>query len=613
MTKVNCPFCGDLHGVDWLAHCLGGQALVLIGEISMRQVQPAEAARRLRAMADSTDQAVHAAEATSGTKNPGESHELAASRVERSSVAASICSGHREGRVGSGSRKASVTNSKGLSSAESGDFQTPLDVARTICRIVKRAGLRPLSIVEPTCGTGAFVQAAIEIFPEATEILAVDANPLHVERVKQSVAPLVRPGLRLSILEKNFFSFDWCKHVSGLPRPLLILGNPPWVTSAALGAIGSENLPDKRNIDGLRGIEALTGRSNFDISEWMLRESLDWICGGVGMMAVLCKTSVARKVLVSTWKTRRPIGPCATYAIDARGIFDASVDACLLVLHAGSSIGAMECDEYSSLESLAPTRRIALRDAHLVADLEKYDRWVSLLSRGAANWRSGVKHDCSKLFELTRDGDQFVNGLGERVSLEPDRVFPLLKSSDLARGRRPRRWLALPQFGMSDEPVALARAAPIFWAYLERHGALLDKRASSIYRNRPRFSIFGVGPYSFAMWKVAISGLYKSLRFALVPPHEGRPVMLDDTCYFYPCSSEDEARSLMVLLGSNPALEFLTARIFWDAKRPITAALLNSLDLPAVAQTLGMDAKVCIAFGQKQRIGYGNARQPTLF
>ena len=34
---------------------------------------------------------------------------------------------------------------------------------------------------------------------------------------------------------------------------------------------------------------------------------------------------------------------------------------------------------------------------------------------------------------------------------------------------------------------------------------ILDNRKSSIYNKRPRFSIFGIGDYSFSKWKVAIS------------------------------------------------------------------------------------------------------------
>ena len=102
------------------------------------------------------------------------------------------------------------------------------------------------------------------------------------------------------------------------------------------------------------------------------------------------------------------------------------------------------------------------------------------------------------------------------------------------------------------------------------------------------FAVFGVGAYSFAPWKVAISGLYKRLRFRVLGPVAGKPQVLDDTGYALPCASEAEARYLLELLESRPAREFFGARVFWDAKRPITAGLLNQLDLAKLGVELGL-------------------------
>ena len=486
------------------------------------------------------------------------------------------------------------TRDTSLRSGEFGDFQTPLELARAVCQAVRRTGLRPASIVEPTCGRGSFLQAAVEAFPEVVRVVGVDANAAHVDAARQALrassvssSSRASPRAEVSIERGCFFSFDWRAALTALPRPLLVLGNPPWVTNSALGSLGSENRPARRNLDGLRGIEALTGKSNFDVSEWMLRESLDWIAAdreGQGALAVLCKTSVARKVLLCAWKAGYPLGSCSLRRIDARESFGVRVDACLLMIGMGGPAAAQRCGDYPSLAAAAPSRWLGLREGELVSDLESWDRWSALRARSAPGWRSGVKHDCSALFELARAGERFTNGLREPVAIEPERVFPLLKGSDLARGRAPARWLVLPQLRVSEDPGALRVSAPALWAYLCAHGERLDRRASSIYRRRPRFSIFGVGPYSFAPWKVAISGLHKSLRFSLVGPHEGRPVLFDDTCYFLPCASEPEARAALELLQSEPAAQFLGARAFWDAKRPITAGLLNSLDLSALAR-----------------------------
>jgi hypothetical protein len=98
--------------------------------------------------------------------------------------------------------------------------------------------------------------------------------------------------------------------------------------------------------------------------------------------------------------------------------------------------------------------------------------------------------------------------------------------------------------------------------------------------------MFGVGAYSFTPWKVAVSGLYKRCAFMLVGPHEGCPVMLDDTCYFLPFETKDEAREVCSLLRSDLARDFFTARVFWDAKRPISKSVLQKLDLAALRRAV---------------------------
>jgi len=143
------------------------------------------------------------------------------------------------------------------------------------------------------------------------------------------------------------------------------------------------------------------------------------------------------------------------------------------------------------------------------------------------------------------------------------------------------------QRSMGEDTHQIAAQAPLTWNYLESHADALDARSSSIYRKRPRFSIFGVGDYSFAPWKLCISGFHKTLNFVSVGPAAGKPVVVDDGCYFLPCGSEEEAGQLAELLNAKEARGFFEAFVFWDAKRPITAGLLAQLDLDALAAERG--------------------------
>src|SRR5262249_47090356 len=144
----------------------------------------------------------------------------------------------------------------------------------------------------------------------------------------------------------DFFTTDWAHIFSQLSEPILVIGNPPWVTNAALATINGENLPLKSNFQGFSGLDAITGKSNFDISEWILIHLLEQMQGRQAILAMLCKTSVARRVLTHAWKNRFPLDQAKIYMIDAKRYFQVAVDACLLLCKTGVPNTNMSCDVY---------------------------------------------------------------------------------------------------------------------------------------------------------------------------------------------------------------------------------------------------------------------------
>ncbi len=486
-----------------------------------------------------------------------------------------------------------------------GDFQTPISLARRVCLLVKESGFDPASIIEPSCGLGAFLQASLETFPRAKSIFGLEINPRYVKLAGEKIRSFLCPEKSIKIRSGDFFHFNWRDILRNMPAPLLVLGNPPWITSAELGRISGWNIPPKENSDRLRGIDAITGKSNFDVSEWMLRENVKWITEKGGVLAVLCKTSVARKVLAYAWKNSLPLSCASLFHIDTRSLFGAAVDACLLLASSLSpQAGENTCRVYDSLEATSSSGEFGWDNKQLIANVSLYRQWSFLSAKGLKGWRSGIKHDASKIFELQRRQGKWVNGFDETVDVEPEVVYPLLKSADLSKGHSPKHWLIIPQKNMQENTANLRKKAPKAWSYLNDHASVLNSRKSSIYRNRPPFSIFGVGPYTFAPWKVAIAGLYKKLRFRVVSSFQGKPVVFDDTCYFFPCRSEEECSLLCDLLTSKPAQEFLESLIFWDAKRPITASVLNRLDIHALACTLGKQCALANELAKRQTVDY---------
>jgi hypothetical protein len=157
-----------------------------------------------------------------------------------------------------------------------------------------------------------------------------------------------------------------------------------------------------------------------------------------------------------------------------------------------------------------------------------------------------------------------------------------LKGSRVGSGKGwDNRFVIVTQERVGGDTSYIENEFPKTWRYLTLHADKLDGRKSVIYKKNPRFSVFGVGEYTFKPWKIAICGLYKKLSFSLVSPIEGKSVVFDDTVYFLSFDLEQEALEALDRLQSKPVLDAISSMIFWDEKRPIKATILNAIDWAA--------------------------------
>jgi hypothetical protein len=62
--------------------------------------------------------------------------------------------------------------------------------------------------------------------------------------------------------------------------------------------------------------------------------------------------------------------------------------------------------------------------------------------------------------------------------------------------------------------------------------------------------------------------------------------MLDDTCYFLPRDSAQQAALVVSLLNDPISLRFISALMFEDAKRPITKKVLQRMSLCAILRAV---------------------------
>lgn len=465
---------------------------------------------------------------------------------------------------------------------ELGDFQTPIELARQVCSTLKSHSNCFKTIIEPTCGIGNFLISAIDEF-QPPKSIGIDINTIYINETKKRLAKLTKTT-ELLLLTHDFFSYNWNELLPTIEDPILIVGNPPWVTNSDIGSLGGTNLPPKSNLHRHLGFDAITGKGNFDISEWMIIRLLEVFQNRNAVVAMLCKTAVARRIVAYAANNQLHFTDARVYLIDAKEYFNAAVDACLFLFSISDINPTYEYKVYHSFDRDRYERIVGYRNGEIVNDIEAYEKYAFLRGRSNVPWRSGLKHDCAKIMEFNRIDGVLYNGLGECVSLEPTYLYPLLKSSDLANNRTElnERWVLVPQQSIGDETKPIETLAPQTWSYLQAHHEYFKNRASSIYKNQPEFSIFGIGPYSFSMWKVAISGLYKKSHFVVVSPRHDKPVMLDDTCYFISCGNRVEAEVICRCLNSNPVREYLSSIICWDSKRPITKQILQQIDISKI-------------------------------
>ena len=70
---------------------------------------------------------------------------------------------------------------------ERGDFQTPASLAAEVCGVLAQRGLEPRSILEPTCGRGSFLAAALRFFPRASTVVGVDIDGSHLSAARKAL------------------------------------------------------------------------------------------------------------------------------------------------------------------------------------------------------------------------------------------------------------------------------------------------------------------------------------------------------------------------------------------------------------------------------------------
>lgn len=481
---------------------------------------------------------------------------------------------------------------------EFGDYQTPDAFAEIVCNLLRdKLNVAPHMVIEPTSGVGNFLNAALNSFDTIEEAIGLEINPAYCIECQKRIT-----DERLQVINDNFFTYQIEKHIG--EKDTLFVGNPPWATNSELNF----NLPKKENFKKLSGTDAITGASNFDICEYIILKLIEKSQNKRVEIAMLCKTSVARNVLLEIARNDTSIDTVKMYHFNSVKIFGISAPACLLFIKMSTTDKkCRECDIYEIDRPVVSIGKIVFKNGKLS---NCNDNVIDLDGDCCIEWRQGVKHDCAGVMELEKENENwYMNKNKEEIELESSLIFPLMKSSSF---KKPvinsdfNKYVIVTQKKVRDETGYIEKLAPKTWKYLCDRKVVFDSRKSSIYKGTPAFSMFGVGDYSYAEYKVGISGFYKKPLFVLLYNEKkiDQPIMLDDTSYFLSFDNYSEAYTCMLLLNSERVQNFLLSISFQDAKRPYTKKVLQRLDLNKCVQNIEFDelADVESTFGLPKTI-----------
>jgi hypothetical protein len=213
--------------------------------------------------------------------------------------------------------------------------------------------------------------------------------------------------------------------------------------------------------------------------------------------------------------------------------------------------------------------------------------------------RHGIVDDLDQVFQVTiieKVPDNLLlikNGISGRRKVEQvtwkierDLIYPLLKPKYVKRWKiLGYDYVILPQrkYGENNEEELKANY-PFTYAYLANFKSDLLKRTSRWFKNKPFFTIFGLGEYTFKQWKVVWSAIGYLPEFAVAGTVKDRfldekVLIPDNTIGFIPLDSMDEAYFICGLLNSS-FIKSMIANKSIKSKWGVSVQLIKQLPLP---------------------------------
>lgn len=317
--------------------------------------------------------------------------------------------------------------------SEYGDFQTNKQLSEKVAKTIKQKGCCPKLIIEPTCGKGNFIVASLDNFEKVKNIIGIEIYKPYIWEAKFQIIDFYLKNSKenkptIHFFHESFFDFDFKKVAKEYEKQeILIIGNPPWVTNSELGSLNSSNLPKKRNFKNHSGLDAITGKGNFDIAEYITLNLIETFQNFSGFLGLLVKKSVIKNIIYNQKYQSLRIGNIQQFGIDAKKEFNVSVEAALFTCFLNHS-PELECEDLDFYQPNEIQTSFGWVENNFVSNTSTYKKSEIFDGICPFEWRQGVKHDCSSIMELDLNENGYLNKKGDNnIKLESDLVYGILK------------------------------------------------------------------------------------------------------------------------------------------------------------------------------------------
>ena len=396
----------------------------------------------------------------------------------------------------------------------------------------------------------------------------------------------------------------------------VVAGNPPWINWETIPdeyRRKTKPLWERHGLFPHSGMDVILGKSKKDLSMLMTYQVMeDFLAPGGTLAFIITRATLKsagsgqgfRRFQLGDTTPIRPVHVDDLSAIKPFGSVGGSP--LIIVLKKGERAiyptpyafwkrksAAKASWSWPSLEKAKADSILLSQVAEPVDNLDKTSPWITAERETLAVLRKMLGHAeytayagvysggangvyWMRVIEEKPNGLLLVENIAEagkravkpmRVEIEPDYLYPLLRASEVECWRaEPKIAVLVVQDAQTRRGIDekyLKGKSPRTWQYLSRFETLLRSRAAwkrffttrngdSVRERAPFYSMFAVGRYTFAPFKVVWPRMASSLDAAVVGPIKSMPVLPQETITFIPFDNRDEAHFVCALINSTP-------------------------------------------------------------